>query len=149
MRLCIALSCHVQPNRSTTSMSLEFSDMFVNWQRSQVPELAVLQSLKVIEVLASRFHTKSKDLRSMPSNGFLSLNPLRLCQTLWTRFRQMQIGGEAFYSGSSRPDSFGSRLGFVLKWLLKSSSQSFITDAYAPLTSTCMQAGEDVEFSQF
>lgn len=131
----------LQPTEATASLAVQLVDMFVKWKRSPVPELAVLQSLKVIEMLAYPVHTESTGIRNAPNKGLIIPNPFSLCQSLWVRTRQLQIGSEAFYSGTEKFDSFAHRLGLVLKWLLKSSSGSFITDVYAPLTSICMQAG--------
>ncbi|KAL8447895.1 hypothetical protein Emed_004190 [Eimeria media] len=68
-----------------------------------------------------------------------TFNPYLFCQTLWTRARELQSGSEAFAGKVEKWQDGGDKLGAVLLSLLQAQPKWGLPDAYAPLTSACMQ----------
>ncbi|KAL8434257.1 hypothetical protein Efla_002022 [Eimeria flavescens] len=66
-------------------------------------------------------------------------NPYLFCQTLWTRARELQAGSEAFAEKVEKWQDGGEKLGAILSSLLQSQPKWGLPNAYAPLTSACMQ----------
>ncbi|KAL8453871.1 hypothetical protein Emag_001679 [Eimeria magna] len=68
-----------------------------------------------------------------------TFNPYLFCQTLWARARELQAGSEAFTEKVEKWRDGGDKLGAVLLSLLQTQPKWGLPDAYAPLTSACMQ----------
>ncbi|KAL8271266.1 hypothetical protein Esti_004832 [Eimeria stiedai] len=88
-----------------------------------------VQWLSLIQLGGASSGTESKS----------TLNPYLLCQTLWTRARELQAGSEAFNEKVEKWRDGGDKLGAVLLSLLQTQPKWGLPDAYAPLTSVCMQ----------
>ncbi|OEH79964.1 hypothetical protein cyc_01613 [Cyclospora cayetanensis] len=67
-------------------------------------------------------------------------NAYLLCQTLWTRARELHAGSQAFANEVESWRRGGDELGSVLLALLQSNPMWGLPNIYAPLTSACMQA---------
>ncbi|CDJ42386.1 hypothetical protein ETH_00020670 [Eimeria tenella] len=94
-----------------------------------------LQALKAIQA----FEATIASMASEKQGPKALANPYLLCQTLWTRAREMHAGSNAFARKAEQWKQGGDSLGAVLLALFQSQPKWRLPRSYAPLTSVCMQ----------
>lgn len=98
--------------------------------------LSALRAIDAYEEAVNWLSLVQEDITSLKIS-----NPYLVCQTLWTRVRELQAGREAYTKKVEKWNDGGDRIGAVFFSLLHSNAKWGIPDAYAPLTSACMQTG--------
>ncbi|XP_026194556.1 uncharacterized protein LOC34618593 [Cyclospora cayetanensis] len=108
-------------------------DAFVKETNHLGRGLLALRALQTYEASVQYVGTGRQSDKATP-NAYL------LCQTLWTRARELHAGSQAFANEVESWRRGGDELGSVLLALLQSNPMWGLPNIYAPLTSACMQA---------
>lgn len=114
-------------------------EFFTNTDAQMGRGLLALRAMKNLEIAIQWLSFDHAGTTASTSVHGSALNPYLVCQTLWTRARELQAGSEAFTKKVEEWQDGGDKLGAVFLSLLQSQPKWGIPEAYAPLTSACMQ----------